>query len=188
MKNENEFAKVTMAATLEITRLLPATPERVWDYLVDPELRKLWFCAGETGSQAGEPFVMAFDHSRISESAAPEGIGCGDPIEMEGTITQFEPPSTLAYEWPGEDGLATLVTIRLKPENEGTRLDLTHERLVSSEFRKGASAGWHAHLDLLVDLTNQRPARDFWLHYGKLKLEYDRRFESDSAVADPQSI
>ena len=33
--------------TLRIQRLLPGPIERVWSYLVDSELRKLWFAEGE---------------------------------------------------------------------------------------------------------------------------------------------
>ena len=175
MKNENDFVKLT-AAKLEVTRTLPAKPERVWEYLVDPDLRKLWFCAGETGDQPGGDFVMDFDHTRISDSAPPEGVECGSgPVTMKGTIVTFDPPKVLAYSWPEENGPGTLVTIRLEPKGDDTHLHLVHERLHNAEFLKGASAGWHAHLDLLVDLVSDRPRRDFWIHYAALKSEYDQR-------------
>jgi len=173
--NDQDFAKIVLPAKLEITRLLPADPDRVWEFLVDPELRKLWFCAGETGSAPGEPFQMAFDHTLLSESEAPADSGCSEPMVMTGTIVTFDPPKELTYEWPGENESTTLVTICLQAEEDGTRLNLTHERLVNPEFKRGASAGWHTHLDLLVDLTNGKPTRDFWVQYNQLKKVYDER-------------
>lgn len=183
MINENDFAKLVLPATLEIIRTLPASPDRVWEYLVDPELRKLWFCAGETGNQPGDDFVMDFDHTRLSDSAPPADLGCGEPMTMKGTIVTFDPPNVLCYNWPEEDGSGTVVTIRLTAEGEGTRLYLTHERLSNSEFKKGASVGWHAHLDLLVDELHGNQRRDFWKHYGALKAQYDERIGQNTESA-----
>ena len=175
------FAKLVTPTQLEITRELPASCERVWEYLTDPELRKQWFCAGETGAGRGEPFVMDFDHTRISDTPPPSDIDCGDPVVIRGTIVTYEPPHKLVYRWPGtnEDD-ESLVTIELTPHGAGTRLHLTHSRLVNPEFLKGASAGWHAHLDLLVDLTNGRDARDFWVHFEELKATYEERIAAPS--------
>ena len=170
----NSPAKFTAPATLEIVRVLPATCQRVWEYLVDPELRQKWFCAGERGNQAGEPFVMAFDHRRLSTSAPPEGTDCGDAVTVHGTIIEFQPPHKLSYHWPGDDeDDASVVTIELTAEGDNTRLHLIHSKLTNPEFRKSASAGWHAHLDLLLDVVQDQDARDFWVHYGELKAQYD---------------
>lgn len=172
----SEYAKLVAPAQLEIVRILPASCERVWEYLTDPELRQQWFCAGETGTAPGESFVMDFDHSRISASDPPAGIECGDPMIMQGTISIFDPPHKLAYRWPGAtDEDESLVTIELTQEGDNTRLHLVHSKLTNPEFQKGASAGWHAHLDLLVDLISGTDVRDFWVHYGSLKQEYDAR-------------
>ncbi len=171
---KSELAKMTGPSQLEITRILPATCERVWEYITNAELRQKWFCAGETGSQPGEPFEMDFDHSRISTSSPPEGIGCGKPVVMRGEIVQFNPPHILSYRWPGNaDEEESLVTIELTQVGDHTRLHLIHSQLSQPEIKLGASAGWHAHLDLLVDLTNGCEARDFWVHYEQVKAEYE---------------
>lgn len=172
--SDRDFVKLG-GAKLEIERVLPASLDRVWQYIVDPELRQQWFCAGATGSRPGEEFVMDFDHSRISTSKPPSEIECGDPVVMRGEILKYEAPFLFSYLWPENDGPGTVVTIKLAAEGENTRLHLTHERLVDPEFKKGASAGWHAHLDLLVDVVGGEPVRDFWLHYSAIKAEYDER-------------
>ncbi|MEL7496737.1 MAG: SRPBCC domain-containing protein [Planctomycetota bacterium] len=172
--NEN-FANWVGPARLEIVRELPASRERVWEYFVNPELRQKWFCSGETGVCAGEPFVMDFDHSRISNSSAPDD-GCGGPIVMRGTILEYEPPSKLAYRWPGAtEDEDSIVTIELTALGDKTRLRLIHSQLSNPDFGTAASVGWHAHLDLLLDLTNDQPARDFWVHFAETKLQYEKR-------------
>lgn len=171
----DNYAKLVAPGQLEIVRELPASRERVWEYLTDPELRQQWFCAGETGSAEGEPFVMDFDHTRIS-STKPKGGECPGPSLVQGTIEIFDPPNKLAYRWPGHAGDDdSLVTIELKQQGANTRLHLIHSRLTNPEFQKGASAGWHAHLDLLLDLVQGGEVRDFWVHYDQLKSEYDKR-------------
>lgn len=174
----DNYAKMVAPAQLEIFRELPASCERVWEYLTDPDLRQQWFCAGQTGSAVGEPFVMDFDHTRLSCSK-PEGGECGGPSLVEGTIEIFEPPHKLSYRWPGHEGDDdSVVTIELKQQGENTQLHLVHSRLTNPEFQKGASAGWHAHLDLLLDLVSGVERRDFWDHYNELKAEYDGRVTS----------
>lgn len=176
----DKYAKFVAPTQLEIERVLPASCERIWEYLTDPELRKLWFCAGATGKHAGEDFVMDFDHSRLSPSAPPEGMECGDPVVVRGTIITYEPPRKLVYRWPGAEGDESIVSIELIPAGENTRLHLVHSKLSNVDFQKGAPAGWHAHLDLLNDLVEELPTRDFWVHYGKLQAEYDARFAASS--------
>lgn len=173
----SDYAKFVEPTVLEITRELPATCERVWEYLVDPQLRQKWFCSGATGTASGEEFVMDFDHSRISTSQPPASLGCSaEPVVVRGTIEIFEPPHKLAYRWPGEtEADESLVTIELTQFGEKTRLHLIHSRLANPDFQKGASAGWHAHLDLLVDLVSGVEARDFWIHFEQIQTEYNQR-------------
>lgn len=160
---------------LEIERFLPASPERVWEYLTDPELRQKWFCAGATGTAEGEPIVFDFDHSRISREPAPPKHQGSDKVVFEGTITAYDPPRLLAFSWPEQDGEGTHVTINLTPKGDGTRLHLQHTKLKRADYKSGAAAGWHTHLDLLADLVNGREARDFWVHYAPLEEMYEKR-------------
>ena len=177
-----EYAKFVTPTQLEITRELPAPCERVWEYLVNPELRQKWFCGGDTGTAAGETFVMDFDHSRISTSPPPDSLGCSaDPVVVEGTLLTYEPPHKLAYLWPGAaENDESIVTIELTPHGENTRLRLVHSKLANPDFQKSASAGWHAHLDLLVDLVSEVATRDFWIHFQALQSDYDQRVSETS--------
>lgn len=160
---------------LVVVRQLSARCREVWEYFVDPERRQKWFCAGETGSAMGEPFVMAFDHRRIAQTAPPPGMTCGEAVEIRGEILEFEPPHRLSYRWPSADGPDSIVTITLEPigdDQQETRLTLRHERLSQGEDRFAAAAGWHAHLALLGNLIASREVPDFWAEYAQAKRLY----------------
>lgn len=173
----SERTKLTGEGRLEISRTLPATPERVWDYLTDPALRQKWFCGGEAGTKPGEPFVMAFDHSHLSKRNAPGSTDCSNVVTMEGTIITFDPPRLLSYSWPSGEHPDSTVTITLTPTDDGkTHLHLVHDGIIDPNHIPGAAAGWHAHLDLLLDLTEGKAARDFWDHHIPLEREYREEF------------
>ncbi|MEM9284799.1 MAG: SRPBCC family protein [Pseudomonadota bacterium] len=157
---------------LTIERNLPAPPEKVWEYLVDPELRQKWFCAGATADEVGGTILLDFDHSRISKVNKSGGTECANPVVMKGTITAYDPPNRLAFTWFEDSGEQSHVTITLTARDSGTTLHLIHDRMITLEDKWGVSAGWHAHLDLLLDLLSGRTPRDFWEHYDPLEARY----------------
>ena len=58
-------------------------------------------------------------------------------------------------------------------------LTVIHRRLPDRATLLNVSAGWHAHLDVLVArLTGEEPA-PFWDGWSRLKTEYDRRIPAD---------
>ena len=158
---------------LEIFRDLPGPIERVWDYLTKSELRQKWLCAGDVSPEVGGPIVFVFDHTRLSARPTPDTHKGGGDHHMVGEIRAYDPPHHLAFSWPsGENEAPTEVVIRLTETETGVRLHLRHEKLMTNEYKSGASAGWHTHLDILGDLLNDRPGRDFWDHFLPLEQDY----------------
>ncbi|GAB5403950.1 MAG: SRPBCC family protein [Aureliella sp.] len=179
----SEFAKLVCDDGIEIIRILPASIERVWAFLVDPELRQKWFCGGIMGEKAGEPFVMEFDNSRLSVSLPPEAKAdaCNASERMQGTLTHFEPPHKLAYSWPGETKADdSHVSIELEDLGGETRLRLRHTRVADLRNRTEAAAGWHAHFDVLCSVISGNTALDFWGSHNAARAEYKRLFDSDA--------
>lgn len=176
------FDPATLASptSLELVRELPAPPERIWEFLINPDLRKRWFCGGETDPRVGGGMAFEFDHRRLSKSPPPDKDSCAEAVSFTGTVTVWDPPRQLAFLWPGEEGADTLVTITLEAIEGGARLHLVHERLNSTGDRTGAAAGWHAHMDLLADLLSDQKPRDFWKIYVPLEADYRERFETVS--------
>ena len=171
-----EDIQLTAPTTLEIIRILPGPIERVWDHLTQSHLRAKWLCAGEVESRPGGKIIFDFDHRRLSNSPPPEDHKDQQVVTFEGEVLRHEPPHTLAFRWPEEDGAGTIVTIRLETVDDGVRLHLVHDRLSKPAHRNGAAGGWHAHLDLLDDVLNGREVRDFWLHYTPLEAKYEAQF------------
>lgn len=169
----SDFVTYPEPTVLEIYRDLPGPIERVWDYLTKSELRQKWLCAGDVSPQSGGEVVFDFDHSRLSAQATPTTHEGGGKVRMVGEVRVYDRPSHLAFSWPSGEGEAPAeVIIRLTQTPNGVRLHLRHEKVFSTEYMTGASAGWHAHLDILQDqLTGSEP-RDFWLHYLPLEETY----------------
>ncbi len=172
---QDDHAVMTTPTTLTIERMVPGPVERVWSYLVDPDLRQRWFAAGPMDPRVGGRVRFEFDHSGISAAPTPEKYADEAVSAMAGEVTRWAPPTLLAFTWTENGDEASEVTITLTPEGDRVRLRLVHERLVGHETQIGVCAGWHAHLDLLTDLLEGRPARDFWVHHMPLEDAYRER-------------
>ncbi len=169
----DDRAVMTGPMRLEIKRVLNGRIERVWEYLTDGALRQQWFCGGTTASEPGGAIVLEFDHRRLSRHEPPAKEADCAVSEMSGTVLEYEKPTRLKFTWHEKhvEGPST-VTILLKDLGDQTELHLIHEDLVP-EMQLGVRVGWHAHLDLLVDLLNGDPVRDFWEHCNALEAGYE---------------
>jgi len=165
------------AGRLRFERTFAADRDTVWRYLVEEDLRSRWLCRGAVDAVVGGVMEFHFDPDDYWQSP-PEGF----PVEtlkakFDGEITAIEPPALLAFTWPGEqDAEFTLVTIALSETEEGTRMELVHERLTKPAHLVGALAGWHAHLEQLACSIAQRPAPNFWVHHSELEESYQSQF------------
>jgi uncharacterized protein YndB with AHSA1/START domain len=90
---------------------------------------------------------------------------------MPGHITQLDPPRRLAFTFQN----STEVSIELDEQGGDVLLTLIHHRLPNRNFMLGVSAGWHAHLDVLVARVRGEEPAPFWDGMMKLRGEYDRR-------------
>jgi uncharacterized protein YndB with AHSA1/START domain len=154
--------------TLRIQRLLPGPIERVWAYLADSELRKLWLAAGDIELVEGAPFELVWRNDELA------GVRTGDRPEdmpeehrMQSQVIMAEEPRKLVITWQNTGN----VTFELEPVGEG--VFQTRSALI------GHSAGWHAHLDVLEALAFEREAKAFWPHWQALRVEYDERLPAD---------
>ena len=157
----------TATDTVEIQRLLPGPIDRVWQYLVDPEKRRLWLAAGELDLRPGGVAHLRFRHAELStghdvpDRYRPMHDGGHD---NRGTVTHCEPPHRLAWTWGHAPGDMSEVDITLATEGDHVHLRLVHRRL-DADTMPGVAAGWHTHLDILrARLRGETPA-DFWIAY-----------------------
>ncbi|XUU60373.1 SRPBCC family protein [Erythrobacter sp. HA6-11] len=172
-----DYGKLTAPGTLEFRRQFDADIETVWQFLVDPEKRKLWFCGGSTDDHVGGRIVMEFDHRRLAESAPPEKYADEVIATHDAEILAYDPPHALAFTWfeAAGDG-SSRVDITLSETGDGaTELLLVHTGLEGHDVIISVFAGWHGHFDLMVETLAGPRKTDFWLRDQQLEAEYAER-------------
>jgi len=166
--------------TIRFERLLPGPIERVWAFLVEPEKRSRWLCAGRTDASEGGKVEMHFNNAELSNQPdlpPPEKYKdmCGE-IRFEGRVLDYEPPTLLRHTWDFE-GDYSEVTFELSSLKEQVKLVLTHKRLKTRDDLTGVGAGWHTHLDMLADVMNGREPEGFWRQHTANERIYEKLLE-----------
>ena len=156
-----------MTSTTETTSLqrqltIDASPETVWEFLVDPDKAVRWMGTSVT--------IDARPGSGYRWEIAPGYTGIGEIVEADR-------PRRLVMTWgwePGEDGTSTVppgsstVEIELEPEGAGTLLRFTHRDLPSAESATRHGEGWDHYLARLnVAAAGGDPGQDPW-HSGQM--------------------
>jgi uncharacterized protein YndB with AHSA1/START domain len=145
-------AAQSVDTVLSLTRLLNATPERVWKAWTDPAEVGKWMGPGPwTGSFSATGLAAGADY-RI-EMRHPDG----DVMVVVGRLREVEPARRMVYSWAwlGEDGKPgheTLVTLTLRAVGNKTELTLKHEGFEDREGRDNHNEGWAGALDKLEEL------------------------------------
>jgi uncharacterized protein YndB with AHSA1/START domain len=174
----SDYGELLDANTVRFERLLPGPIERVWSYLVEGDKRAKWLCGGNTDSSVGGKVEMHFHNASLSSQPdieRPEKYkDMPEKVSFSGTVTRYEPPHVLAHTWDFEDE-SSEVCYELEDLGEHVRLVLTHMRLTTDNEVRSVSGGWHAHLDILVDVLEGREPRPFWKTHTPLEAEYERR-------------
>jgi len=147
---------------LRFERLLDAPIDKVWPWLIEPELRARWFMGGPTEPRVGGRLGLTFDHDNLSDGdvPTPEKYARNVGKSWHETITRIEPPHLLAFTW--DKGAAGEVTIELTPQGDRTQLVLTHSVLRGSEDARYFGVGWGAHLAVLQTRIAGCKVADFW--------------------------
>lgn len=118
-------------------------PERVWRALTDREAIARWLMPNDFEPRVGHQFTF--------QTTPMPALNFDGVCHAE--VTACEPPRLLAYTWVG-GALRTLVTYRLEPEGDGTRLHFEHSGFDLSDPIQQASyrglQGWSASLDVAL--------------------------------------
>jgi uncharacterized protein YndB with AHSA1/START domain len=176
LKTETEVTRPE-EGTVRLERLMPAGPDRVWQYIVDPALRSTWLAGGTLDNHSGGVIELEFDHSRITSESNPKPeFDDGVPGVQAGTILVFEPPRRLSYTWGEWFGQNAIVTFELEPEGDSTRLVLTHSRVTALNIMPDVAINWTAHLDALEDKLRGGSGVGFWTNLDELREYYEREW------------
>lgn len=175
----SKYGKLIGPGALEFDRRFEAPIEKVWQFLVDPEKRKLWFCGGSTDDHVGGKIVMEFDHRRLSESSPPEKYASEETGTYSGEILEYDAPRRLVFTWFESAGAqSSKVEIDLSTNEDGsTQLHLVHTGVEGRDMLIGVFAGWHGHFDLLDEVLVGHRKSDFWIRDQELEAEYSQRVD-----------
>ena len=122
---------------------IDATPEKVFPYLVEPELLTKWI--GDESWNDPRPgglFRLKFDSENV----------------VRGEFVEVDPPRRVVYSWGSEQreslpAGSTMVAFDLEPENGGTRVHLRHSDLPTENEVEQHTKGWDYFLPLLAKVA-----------------------------------
>ncbi|HEX6490592.1 MAG TPA: SRPBCC family protein [Gaiellaceae bacterium] len=155
-----------MDATTETTSVereltIAASPETVWEFLVDPDKATRWM--GQTASFEPRP------GGEYRVGVIPGHVAAGEFVELDR-------PRRLVYTWgwePGPEGAnpvppgTSTIEIELLESGEGTTLRFRHFDLPSAEAAQSHAHGWGHYLARLqLAAGGEDPGEDPWIHGG----------------------
>jgi uncharacterized protein YndB with AHSA1/START domain len=174
----NEYGILLDDNTVRFERLLPGPIERVWSYLTESDRRAQWLCGGDVETNVDGHVDMHFHNiSLSSEDDIPRPERFKDrPEKMSftGRVTRCEPPHVLHHTWEFGDENSE-VCYELTEEGDKVRLVLTHRRLETPQIVLDVSGGWHTHLNILVDVLEEKELRPFYKMQEQYGSEYRER-------------
>jgi uncharacterized protein YndB with AHSA1/START domain len=150
-----ESATETTTIAREIA--IAASPDTVWQFLVDPDKATRWMGqVAELDPRPGGLYRVA---------VVPGYTARGEFVELD-------PPHRLVQTWgwePGEDGPnpvppgSSTIEIELVPEGEGTLLRFTHRDLPDAAATESHAHGWDHYLGrLAIAAPGGDPGPDPW--------------------------
>ena len=131
--------------SVTIVRHMKAPPAKVWAAITQPSQMIQWW-----GPDAGPTLKAEAEVRPGGRYSIIFRLLDGSEHNPTGVYRIVEPPKTLAFtwEWPGSAERESLVTFRLTPTEDGTRLTLVHEQLPEDAVASH-EAGWNGLLDKL---------------------------------------
>lgn len=132
---------------LHIQRLVPASPERVFDAWTNPDKLQKWWGPVGVRCRSAEIDLREGGRYRIANELPDGAI-----LWIAGEYEKIERPHLLIYTWTVETESPTKerVTVLFEQHAQGTNLTVKHERIQSSELRDRHREGWHGCIDGLV--------------------------------------
>lgn len=129
-------------------------PVDLWQACTDPERLARWFAPVTGDLRPGGNFRIHFDDA---DTPPCRVLAC-------------EAPQRLVWEWPIRE-VATVVTVEVHADGDGSRLVLHHTRLADGQLA-GYAAGWDLHIRSLDAHVAGGEAPDWGASWGALHELY----------------
>jgi uncharacterized protein YndB with AHSA1/START domain len=139
------------ALAVEVSRVLPASCQRVFDAWRNPAMLEKWW-------HKSEKYVCSFAEVDFREGGSyrlgMRFVEKAEPYVCYGEYREIEEPTKIVFTWNWEktmEGVDSIVTITLKELGpEETELTLRHEQLPDNEAGKQHKEGWTDVLNTLA--------------------------------------
>lgn len=137
---------------LEIERVIPVPPERVFEYWTDPELLAQWFGPQDDVSTHDLDVRPGGRWRTVLRSRD------GTLRTVSGVYNLIDRPRRLVFTWGWDDdagmrGYETEVTVTLEPTPGGTRLKLVQQLFQTVDVRNRHNSGWSSSLSRLQKIS-----------------------------------
>jgi len=134
---------------LEMTRVLAAKPDRVFQAWTDPAVFAQWF--GPHGMRC------VVDKMDVRPGGAFRAVITGEEDHaIEGVYRTVDAPNRLAFSWAWQQGEIagheSEVEVTFAAEGDGTRLTLVHRLLPDSRWVDAHGDGWGSTFEKLTAL------------------------------------
>ncbi len=148
--------------SVNVSRFIRASRQRVFDAWVKPELRRKWWRThrGE-GLTACEVDARVGGRYRMTQI----GGGCESPVDdpdyewvMAGEFLEVDPPRKLVFTWNVNHEppiVGERVTIEFREVEGGTDVTIKHEGILSPAMRDGTEGGWTTLLEAIAEVLEQ---------------------------------
>ncbi len=139
--------------TVQVTHSFTASPERVFEAWLDPEIAGKWLFATPTGQM-----VRVEIDARVGGRFLLVDRRNGEDVEHTGEYLVMDRPRRLVFTFgvPKYSPLFSEVTVEIAPSHEGCDLTLTHTGVLD-EYAEGTEKGWAGILDGLAGKIAQDP-------------------------------
>src|SRR5262245_32402014 len=146
--------QTTTELSVERELTIAASPETVWQFLVDPEKAVLWM--GETAALDARP-------------GGEYRVGVIPGHTASGEFVEVDPPHRVVFTWgwEGEGSVppgSSTIEIELAADGDGTLLRFVHRDLPTTASAESHGHGWDHYLARFVEAASGGdPGRDPWL-------------------------
>ncbi len=141
--------------SLDITRVINAPRDRVYEAWTDPAQLKEWF--GPENVQTRDLIADARVGGRFRWRLINSE---GEEMTVSGEYRELQPGKKIVFTWQWQDDEdweehTSIVTVELDDAEGGTELRLIHEQLPNEQSRDGHTRGWNSALDKLQKFFNE---------------------------------